>query len=131
MIDPTESPVAAVTRVLRSKTDIINPSNMLVMMLVEAVQKTTPAPRAVSIAMLTKILQSLDPDKSIDEWATRSAREIVGIMAGWPEVKRVAELVQDEAMWCILEGTIAALLIRVCQGKDLDGQATKEPDSPT
>lgn len=30
------------------------------------------------------------------------------------------ELVDNEALWCTLEGTIAGMLLRVCTGKDLE-----------
>jgi hypothetical protein len=49
----------------------------------------------------------------------RSAREIVSILSKRPEVKRVTELVNDERLWCTLEGTIAGMLHRVCRGQDL------------
>jgi hypothetical protein len=114
-----ESPVAAVTRVLTLEHGI-TPDNTLVMKLIEAVRETTPPPREVTIGMLTKILQSLNPAKTVDAWAERASREIVSILSKRPEVQQVAKLVDDERLWCTLEGTIAGLLLRVCRGQDLD-----------
>lgn len=89
-----ESPVEAVSRVLRRSQ--IEPSNVLVMMLIDAVRETTPPPREVTIGMLTRILQSLDPASALDDWAVRSSREIVKILSSRPEIKHVAALVDDE-----------------------------------
>lgn len=116
-----ESPIAAVSRVLSRETGIM-PSNVLAMMLIEAVRETTPPPREVTIGMLTKILRSLEPTQALDAWAVRSSREIVKILSRRPDVRHIATLVDDEQLWCTLEGVIAGLLIRVCGGQDLDGQ---------
>lgn len=113
------SPVAAVSRVLLRETGS-TPSNVLAMMLIDAVRETTPPPREVTIGMLTKILQALEPAQALDEWAVRSAREIVKILSKRPEVQHVAALVADERLWCELEGTLAGMLIRVCRGQDLE-----------
>jgi hypothetical protein len=83
------------------------------------VRETTPPPREVTIGLLSKILKSLDPSQALDEWAIRASREIVGILSKRPEVKQVAQLVNDERLWCTLEGTIAGMLSRVCRGQDL------------
>jgi len=112
-----ESPVTAVSHVLRREG--IEPSNRLVMMLIEAVRETSPPPRETTIGMLTKILQSLDPAQVVDAWAVRSSREIVALLSRRPEVRRVADLVDDERLWCSLEGEIAGMLLRVCRGQDL------------
>lgn len=112
-----ESQVAAVTRVLRLHN--IKPSNGLVTMLIDAVRDTTPPPLEVTIGMLTGILRSLDPADAVDAWTVRSAREIVTILSKRPEVKRVAELVDDESIWRALEGTISGMLSSVCRGQDL------------
>lgn len=117
MTIPTESPVAAVSRVLLRELGIDKPTNMLVMMLIDAVRETTPPPREVTIGMLTKILQSLDPAQALDDWAVRSSREIVRILSERPEVKRAAA--DSETIWCTLEGVIAGMLFRVCRGMDL------------
>jgi len=114
-----ESPVEAVSRVLVRETGAA-PSNVLTMMLIEAVRETTPPPREVTIGMLTLILQSLAPDQALDAWAIRSSREIVQILSEQPAVRKVAELVDDERLWCTLEGTIAGMLLRVCRGQDLN-----------
>lgn len=113
-----ESPIAAVSRVLTRETGVV-PNNVLAMMLIDAVRATTPPPREITIGMLAKILQALDPSRALDEWATRSSREIVKILSDQPEVKQIAALVNDERLWCTLEGTIAGLLLRVCRGQDL------------
>jgi hypothetical protein len=47
-----ESPIAAVSRVLSRETSIV-PSNVLAMMLIEAVRETTPPSREVTIGMLS------------------------------------------------------------------------------
>jgi hypothetical protein len=114
-----ESPIEAVARVL-SRESGIQPSNVLAMMLIEAVRATTPPPREVTIGMLSKILRSLEPSEALDTWASRSSREIVKIMSGHPAVQQSAALIDDERLWCTLEGTIAAMLIRVCCGQDLE-----------
>lgn len=113
-----ESPVAAVTRILTLEHGI-PPNQVLVMKLIEAVRETTPPPREVTIAMLSKILQALNSTEAVEAWADRSAREIVAFLSARPEVRRVAELIADERVWCTLEGTIAGLLLRVCRGQDL------------
>lgn len=112
-----ESPVTAVTRVLAREG--ITPSNLLVIMLINAVRDTTPPPNEITIGMLTKILQALEPAQAVDAWADRSSREIVSILSRRPEVRRVAELSDDERIWCTLEGVIASMLLRVCRGQDL------------
>lgn len=117
-----KSPVDAVRDVLRRQLGI-DTTNLTVMMLIEAVRETNPPPREVTIGMLARILQSLDPAPALDAWATRSAREIVELLAKRPEVQRIAELVDNEALWCSLEGNIAGMLLRVCRGLDL-GDAT-------
>jgi hypothetical protein len=89
------------------------------MMLIEAVRETTPPPREVTIRMLALILQSLTPDQALEGWAIRASREIVQILSERPEVRQVAALVDDERLWCTLEGTIAGMLLRVCRGQDL------------
>lgn len=109
-----ESPVAAVSRVLFDELGIDKPSNVLIMRLIEAVRETTPPPREITIGILSKILQSLDPAQAVEAWAVRSSREIMTILSG-----RVAELVNSEHLWCSLEGTIAGMLLRVCRGQDL------------
>ncbi len=119
-----ESPIAAVRRVLSQETGVV-PSNVLAMQLIEAVRETTPPPQEVTIGMLTKILRSLEPSNAIDAWATQAAREIVKILSDRPEVKQVADLVNDERLWCTLEGVITAMLIRVCRGQDLSGQEAR------
>lgn len=118
----TESPIEAVTRVLARETSI-QPSNVLAMMLIEAVRATTPPPREVTIGMLSMILRSLEPSEALDAWAHRSSRKVVKIMSGHPAVQQAAALIDDERLWCTLEGTIAALLIRVCCGQDLEAPA--------
>ena len=119
VLSDQESPVAAVSRVLSRETGVV-PSHTLVMMLIEAVRRTTPVPREVTIAVLSKILRSLEPTQALDAWAVRSSREVVQVLSRRPEVQRVSELVSDEALWCALEGTVAGLLIRVCCGQDLE-----------
>ena len=114
-----ESPIDAVSRVLVREIGVA-PSNVLAMMLIDTVHETTPPPREVTIGMLTRLLQSLAPDQALDAWADRSSREIVKILSEQPEVRKVAALVNDERLWCTLEGTIAAMLIRVCRGQDLN-----------
>jgi hypothetical protein len=116
-----ESPIAAVSRVLLRETGS-PPSNVLAMMLIDAVRETTPPPREVTIGMLSKILQSLEPSQAIGAWAVRSSREIVKILSTRPEVQHVATLVDDERLWCTLEGVVAGMLIRVCRGQDLEGR---------
>lgn len=120
-----ESPIDAVSRVLVRETGAA-PSNVLAMMLIDAVRETTPPPREVTIGMLTRILQALSPGQALDAWADRSAREIVQILSEQPAVREVAELVDDERLWCTLEGTIAGMLLRVCRGQDLNA-AKAEP----
>jgi hypothetical protein len=114
MMNLHESSGAAVSRVLRHHQ--IEPSNVLVMMLIDAVRDTTPPPREVTIGMLTKILQSLDPSPTVEAWAVRSSREIVAILSRRPEVRRIADFIDDARIWCTLEGTIAGMLLRVCRG---------------
>lgn len=114
-----ESPVAAVQRVLVRETGSM-PSTKLTMLLIEAVRETTPPPREVTVSMLTKILQSLTPSEALTAWADRSSREIVKLLARQPTVQKVAKLVNDERLWCTLEGTIAGMLLRVCCGQDLE-----------
>lgn len=111
------SPVEAVTQVLSSFGIAV--TNILVMELIDAVRDTTPPPREVTIGMLAMILKSLDPASALEGWACRSSREIVKILSELPEVKRIAELHDDERMWCTLEGVISAMLIRVTRGQDL------------
>ena len=120
-----ESPIDAVSRVLVRETGAA-PSNVLAMMLIDAVRGNTPPPRETTIGMLTLILQSLAPDQALDAWANRSSREIVQILAEQPAVRKVGELVDDERLWCTLEGTIAGMLLRVCRGQDLNA-AKAEP----
>jgi hypothetical protein len=115
-----ESPVAAVSRVLFDQLGIDKPSNILVMRLIDAVRETTPAPREVTIGMLSKILQSFDLSDAVEAWADRSSREIVEILSKHPVVKRAAELIDSDHVWCSLEGTIAGMLSRVCRGLDLN-----------
>jgi hypothetical protein len=114
-----ESTIAAVSRVLSRETGFV-PSNVLAMMLIEAVRETTPPPREVTLGMLSKILRSLEPTQALDAWASRASREIVKILSGRPEIQRFAARDEDEHLWCTLEGVIAGLLIRVCCGQDLD-----------
>lgn len=115
-----ESPFGAVTRILHS-AGVYEPTNSLVMQLIDAVRETTPPPQFVTINMLSKVLQALEPSQALDNWAVRSSREIVKILSQRPEIQHVARLVDNEALWCTLEGTIAGMLLRVCNGKDLDG----------
>ena len=114
-----ESPIEAVSRVLVRETGTV-PSTVLAMMLIDAVRETTPPPREVTIGMLTLILQALAPDQALDAWAIRSSREIVKLLSEQSAVRKVAELVDDERLWCTLEGTIAGMLLRVCRGQDLN-----------
>ena len=114
-----ESPIEAVSRVLVRETGTL-PSTVLAMMLIEAVRETTPPPREATIGMLTLILQALTPDQALDAWAARSSREIVKLLSEQSAVRKVAELVDDERLWCTLEGTIAGMLLRVCRGQDLE-----------
>lgn len=113
-----ESPIEAVSRILLRETGVVA-SYVLAATLIDAVRKTTP-PRAVTIGMLTKILGSLGSDQLLEEWATRSSRKIVQVLSRHPGLQRVVAPVDDEAIWCTLEGTVAALLLRVCRGQDLD-----------
>src|ERR1700729_1304621 len=101
-----ESPVDAVHRVCKSQFGF-TPSNVHTMMLIDAVRETTPPPMDMTLGLLNKLLQSLDPSNALDAWADRSSREIVKILSQRPEVKHVAELVDDERLWCELEGTIS------------------------
>lgn len=117
---PSESPIAAVERVLRHFK--IEPTNLMSMMLIDAVRDTTPPPREMTIALLQKLLQSLAPEIALDDWAYRTAREIVSVMTTHPAVRSSAKLIGDERLWCTLEATIEASLLRVCRGLDL-----KEP----
>lgn len=106
-----ESPVAAVRRVL-AKEFGIEPHNVQVMMLIDAVRDALPPPRTATLASLRAILRSLDPHDGLDGWANKCAHEIVGMLAkGDREV---------EGYWCQAEGILAAMLLRVTRGQDLE-----------
>lgn len=128
--DPKLSPFEAVTRVLERWFGIKNPTNVAVMDLIDAVRDTTPPPREVTINMLSKILQSLEPTEALDAWATRSSREIVKILSQHPTVKQAAKLIDNEHLWCSLEGTLAGMLSRVCRGQDLEDPIKTQITAP-
>jgi transcriptional regulator with XRE-family HTH domain len=115
----SESTFGAVSRVLAQETGKV-PGNVLVMRLIDAVRDTTPPPREVTIGMLAKILHALSPSPALDDWAARSAQEIVQILSKHPAVQDAATRIDNEQIWCMLEGTIAGMLLRVCAGQDLD-----------
>ncbi len=107
-----ESPFAAVNRVMSSQFGI-EPTNVQVMILIDAVQEALPPPREATLASLRAILRSLTPHDGLDAWANKCAREIVEILAkGDREV---------EGYWCQAEGILTAMLLRVTSGRDLDG----------
>jgi len=109
-----ESPFAVVSRIITRETGVA-PKNTFVMELIDAVRRTSPPPREVTIGMLSRILRSLEPTPALDDWAVGSAREIVGILSRHLDIHSV------ENLPCALEGTISGMLKRVCSGMDLDG----------
>ncbi len=117
------SPIEAVQQVLLRMG--VTPSNVLCMMLIDAVRNTTPPPREVTIGYLSRILESLSPTQALDDWTYRSSREIVKILSDHPAVKAAAKVIDSEHVWDQLEGTIAGMLMRVCTGKDLEEPAPK------
>lgn len=120
-----ESPFAAAKRVLSAQFGIHEPTNVQVMMLIDAIQEASPPHPDATIASLRAVLRDLRPDSGLDRWATRSSREIVKIMSKHPAVMQAAKLIDNEHLWCQLEGTIAGMLKRVTRGLDL---AEKEPE---
>lgn len=124
---PPESPIAAVSRVFLRETGAA-PSHALAMMLIDAVRASSLPPPGTTVRALTRILQSLDPDPSIDAWATRSAREIARILLRRSDVRRaIPRSGDDDHLWDLLEGTIAGILIRVCRGQDLESPEASAP----
>jgi hypothetical protein len=114
-----ESPIAALERTLKSQFGIEKVNNLQAMIILEAVQQALPPPRGMTIAALRAVLRTLEPHQGLEGWASRSADEIVKIMSKHPAVQAAAKLIDDERLWCSLEGTIMGMLIRVTRGQDL------------
>jgi hypothetical protein len=113
-----ESPIAAVCRVIMREFEI-SPTNTQAMMIIEAVRDSSPPPPAFTIAALRSILRTLEPHQGLEGWASRSAGELVRLISKHPAVQAAAKLIDDERLWCSLEGTIMGMLIRVTRGQDL------------
>jgi hypothetical protein len=114
-----ESPFEAVKRVLAGQFNITDPSNVQVMMMIDAVRDTSPPHPDATIASLRAILRSLRPDVGLDSWAHKCANEITSWMAKDAEIRKVA-LAVGEGFWCSIEGTLAGMLLRVTRGLDLE-----------
>jgi hypothetical protein len=114
-----ESPIAALERTLKSQFGIEKVSNLQAMIILEAVQQALPPPGAMTIAALRSILRTLEPHQGLEGWASRSADELVRLISKHPAVQAAAKLIDDERLWCSLEGTIMGMLIRVTRGQDL------------
>lgn len=114
-----ESPVAAVTRVLSTEFNITKPSIRQTMMLIDAVQQALPPHPDATIASLRAILRDLHPANGLEGWAIKCAREITGWLSEQEQLHKVAVTLNNEHLWCALEGTLAGMLLRVTSGKDL------------
>lgn len=115
-----ESPFEAVKRVLAGQFKITDPSNVHVMMLIEAVRETSPPHREATFDTLKAILRSLQPADGLEAWAHRCADEITSWMAKEAEIRKVA-LAAGEGFWCSIEGTLTGMLLRATRGLDLEG----------
>jgi hypothetical protein len=114
-----ESPIDAVTRVLLSEFGI-KPDAVQAMRLIDAVQQSLPPHPDATIASLRAILRDLTPHNGLESWAWRCSREIVSWLSKQGQVHKVAVAVDDERLWCCLEGTLAGMLMRVARGQDLE-----------
>lgn len=114
-----ESPVDAVRRVLKREFDIES-KNIQVMMLIEAVRDASPPPQEFTIASLRAVLRTMEPHICLEAWATRCSRDLVAWLSKQAQVHKLAVAVGDERLWCVLEGTLAGMLLRVTQGRDLE-----------
>ena len=106
-----ESAVDAVRRVL-DKEFGVKPTIAQTMRLIEAVRDALPPHPDATIASLRAILRSLTPQVGLEQWAVRSAREIVRLMSNVPT--------DSEHIWCTIEGNLTGMLLRVATGRDLD-----------
>ena len=119
-----ESPVSAVRRVMKKQFNI-EPNNVQTMMLIDAVRDALPPHPSATISALRAILRDLRPDNGLDRWATKCAREITEWISKHDQVREIAEAA-GEGFWCSIEGTLAGMLLRVAQGKDLEPELKKE-----
>lgn len=113
-----ESPFSAVTRILATQFGIVNPSNLKVMMLIEAVKVALPPHREATFDTLRAILRSLHPSAGLESWAHRCADEITSWMAKSAEIRKIA-LASGEGFWCSIEGTLVGMLLRATRGLDV------------
>jgi len=114
-----ESPIDAVNRVLKTQFGI-TPDAVQAMMLIDAVRDALPPPSDMTIASLRAILRTMTPHEALDAWADRCSREITQYLTRLALVHKIAVAVDDERMWCSIEGILSGMLKRVAQGKDLE-----------
>lgn len=115
-----ESPFEAVKRVLAAQFKITDPSNVQIMMMIEAVRETSPPHREATFDTLRAILRSLQPNDGLEAWASRCADEITSWMAKQADIRKVA-LASGEGFWCSIEGNLTGMLLRATRGLDLVG----------
>ena len=113
-----ESPFEAVKRVLAGQFGIKDPTNIQMMMLIDAVRETSPPHREATFDTLRAILRSLSPVDGLEAWASRCADEITSWMAKDAEIRKVA-LAVGEGFWCSIEGTLSGMLMRATRGLDI------------
>lgn len=112
-----ESPFEAVVRVIKRWFDI-DPTNVAVMAIIDAVRETSPPHREATFDTLRAILRSLSPTDGLEAWAHKCAEEITSFMAERAEICKIAEA-SGEGFWCSIEGTLTGMLLRATRGLDL------------